>query len=198
MIAERTFLNENGFIVYRDYTALKRHFNSSYDYFKYNGKINTSFDTFVSRKDAYSFQKLSKKRDYKNIIISNLIENPRLWIGDLFEDSANVVYLNWKKRNDSISTHIKDNLSKLDDNFKSNFFIDQGKYPYVVDLYLQKQISIETLCVLTKLTNSQEYWSKSVVDKIVFPDIINKVNKYYPFIVYSQEKVKKIIKDHFF
>jgi hypothetical protein len=198
MIAEQTFLNENGFIVYREYNALKRHFTSTYDYFKYNGKINVSYESFISRRDAYSFQKLSKNRDYKNLMLSNIVENPKIWIGALFEESANDVYFKWKKRNDSITTHVKDELDKLNENFKSNFIVTNGNYPYITDLYLQKQISIETLSILTKLTNSQEYWSKSVVDKIIFPDIMNKIDNYYPFIIYSKEKVKKVIKDHFF
>jgi hypothetical protein len=195
----QTFLNEHGFDAYREYTALKRHFTTkSYDYHKYNGKINISFDNFISRRDAYSFQKLSKRRDYKNLILSNMIINPKLWIGDLLEETANANYLDWKRRTDSITAHIQDQLIKLKDDFKLNFISINGQYPHIVTLYLNKEVSLETFCVLTKITKSQTYWTTSVVDNVMFPGIMMKVDKYYPFLVYSSDKVKKVVKDHFF
>jgi len=198
MIAEQTFLTEQGFIAYREYLAMKRHFTSSYDYFKYNGRVNVSKESFMTRRDAYQFQRMSKKKDYKNLILSNIIENPKIWVGSLLEDSANEIYLSWRKRNDAITRHVTDSLNKLDDDFKTNFISTNGQYPHLVDLYLRKEISIEALCILAKLSNSVVYWQENVVDKVVFPDIINRIDKYHPFIVYSTEKVKKIVKDHFF
>lgn len=199
MITNQTFLNENGFQVYCDFRAMQQHFTTkSYDYFKYNGKIRASYDTFVTRRDAYQFQKLSKKRDHKSLILSNMIENPKIWVGSLLENEAESTYLAWKKRNDSITIHIKDQLSFLKDEFKNNFAVRNGSYPYVIDLYIQRGISLETLSILTSITNSKQYWLDNVVDKVLFPDIIFKIDKYHPFIIYSSEKVKKVLKDHFF
>jgi hypothetical protein len=198
MIIEQNYLNENGYKVYLEYMAIKKHFNSSYDYFKYNGKTRASYESFLARRDAYGFQKLSKKKDYKNFILANVIEDKRIWINSLLEDKADQIYFEWKKRNDAITFHVKDSLSKLKDDFKLNFIINDGNYPHIIDLYLQKEISIEVLCILTKITNSKVYWEKTIVDKVIFPDIMNKIDKYLPFIVYSEEKIKKVIKDHFF
>lgn len=198
MITEASFLNEHGLAAYQGYMAIKRHFTSSYDYFKYNGKVSVSFDTFRSRKDAYSFQRLSKKKDYKHLILANIVDNPKLWVGDLLEDKANEIYLAWKRRNDAITSHVQENLTKLNDDFKSNFVSLQGQYPKLIDLYLRREISLETTCILTKMTNSQEYWTKSVLDNVMFPDIMNRLDKYHPFLVYSKEKVKKVVKDRFF
>ena len=199
MITEQSFLNEKGLAAYKDYIAIKRHFTSSYDYFKYNGSVNASYESFIARRDAYSFQRLSKIRDYKNLILANIIENQKAWIGDLLEDNANQTYLQWKKRTDSITVHIKDNLDTMNGDFKSNFIVPQnGQYPKLIDLYLQKKISLEVTTILTKITASQEYWSKTIVDKTIFPDIMTKIDNYYPFLVYSPEKIKKVVKDHFF
>jgi hypothetical protein len=198
MITEASFLNEHGLAAYQEYMAIKRHFTSTYDYFKYHGKVSVSFDTFQSRKDAYSFQRLSKKKDYKHLILANMVENPKLWVGDLLEDKANEVYLAWKRRNDAITSHVQSNLSKLNDDFKSNFVSSSGQYPTLIDLYLRREISMETTCILTKMTNSQEYWAKSVLDNVMFPDIMKKLDNYHPFLVYSKEKVKKVVKDRFF
>jgi hypothetical protein len=197
-VAQYGSLNEVGFNAYVDYLALKRHFTSNYDYHKYGGKIKSSYDSFVIRKDAFSFQRLGKKRDYHNIILSNMVETPKLWIGDLLSQQSIDIHLEWKKRTDAITQHIKDELSQLDDDFQENFKVYGGSYPHIVDLRLRKAISMETFCILVKITNSQEYWSDKVVDKVIFPDIMKTIDDYYPFINFSQEKIKKIIKDHFF
>lgn len=198
MIAEQTFLTESGFTVYKDYLAIKRHFTTKYDYFKYNGKINASREKFETRRDAYQFQRLSRKKNYKDLILANVVIKPKLWVGEFFDDSAEQIYFDWKKRTDSITHHVQDSLSKLDDNFKANFVVRDGQYPHIIDLYMRKELSLETVTIMTALTNSSSYWRKNVVDKVVFPDIVEKLDKYNPFLVYSQEKLKKVVKNHFF
>lgn len=197
-LLQQNSLNETGYKAYVTYLALKRHFTSDYDYHKYHGKVNASFDSFVARKDAYSFQRLGKKSNVEGLILSNIIVNPKIWVGDLLDEEAQKKYLDWKKKQDAITQHVKENLSELDDGFQENFKVDRGQYPHIVDLYFRKAISLETLAILTKITNSQSYWEEKVVDKVVFPDIIKKLNDYHPFIIYSKEKMAKTIKDHFF
>ena len=197
-ILQPNSLNETGFNAYTEYLALKRHFTSSYDYHKYNGKVNASFDSYINRKDAFSFQKLGKQKDYKNILLANVVKNPKIWVGALFDQEAREIYLKWKQTQTSLTHHIEDQLSVLDDDFKSNFVVINGQYPHMVDLYLQKRISLETFSILVKFTNSKPYWEENVSDKVIFPDIIKTVDKYYPFLNFSTEKVKKVVKDHFF
>ena len=40
-----------GFKAYKLYLAVKNHFTTSYDYFKYNGKVNAKEDSFLKRRD---------------------------------------------------------------------------------------------------------------------------------------------------
>jgi cyclophilin family peptidyl-prolyl cis-trans isomerase len=197
-MVQNHFLNESGYKAYTEYLAIKRHFTSSYDYFKYNGAIKTSFDSFIARKDAYTFQRLSKRKDYSNFILSNVVENPKLWTGDLTDDSAEQTYLMWKKKTDSITSHIRSELNKMDNDLQSNFIVNKGHYPKIVDLYLQKIVSLETTTILMKMTNSRDYWKEKVLDNVLFPDIIKKLDKYHPFLIYNTEKIKKVVKDHFF
>jgi hypothetical protein len=198
LLGQKNLLNETGFKAYVEYLALKRHFTSSYDYHKYGGKVSATFDSFLVRRDAYTFQKLGKQQDYKGLLLSNIVSNPKIWVGSILEDSAKEQYLEWKRIQSSITNHVKESLETLDDDFKKNFVVSDGDYPHVVTLYLQKQVSLETLCILAKTTNSVPHWKENVSDNIVFPDILRKIDKYYPFINYSQEKVKKVIRDHFF
>ena len=60
-------LNETGYNAYIEYLAIKKHFTSSYNYHKYNGKVNASFETFVQRRDAFFFQKSVKNPTHKGL-----------------------------------------------------------------------------------------------------------------------------------
>ena len=54
---------------YRMYMAIRLHFHSkSYDYFKYNGKVRASNDSFYKRRDKYRFDHLSRQYNEKNIM----------------------------------------------------------------------------------------------------------------------------------
>ena len=72
-----------GYDAYELYLGIKLHFNSDYDYIKYNGKVNTNFDAFLKRKDKFQFAKLGSvyDKELKDFIVSNLI-NEDSWIGD--------------------------------------------------------------------------------------------------------------------
>ena len=54
-------LRMNEFEAYQKYIALKLHFTSDYDYFKYNGKTNVTLNSFNERKDKFHFKKIVKK-----------------------------------------------------------------------------------------------------------------------------------------
>ena len=46
---------------YRTYLAIRNHFKTDYDFFKYNGKMKVSNDSFLKRRDKFFFAKLERK-----------------------------------------------------------------------------------------------------------------------------------------
>ena len=74
---------------YKIYHALKLHFNSDYDYNKYNGKAKVTVDSYLKRKDKPFFAKVARKymtpENTKNFFISNFIVNPKGWVGNFNE-----------------------------------------------------------------------------------------------------------------
>ena len=78
--------DNSGFAAYALWNAIKLHFSSNYDYFKYNGKSNVTKTTFSTRKDKYSFYKLSRRYsldELKQYYIANLLVKDSQWIGDI-------------------------------------------------------------------------------------------------------------------
>lgn len=193
------YANDDSFRVYVNYLALKKHFETDgYDYHKYNGKIRASFDKFQTRPDAFFFYKLSKKEDPLKILLANLVVNPKAWIREIVEERGEENYLEWQRKMDSLTHIFKTELKKLKDDYYSNFVVKDGQHPYIMTLYLRKEISLETFAILTRLANVYALWENEIVDKFVARDIIRLSKKYYPFLEFNKEKFSKIVKEYFF
>ena len=184
---------KDAYEMYVYYLALKRHFTSSYDYHKYNGKINASITSFETRKDKFFFYKLSKRSDAKDFILANMVNDPKIWIGDIVGEEGEKIFTEWTKKQQSLSYVFKTELGKLDEDFDSNLITKDGQHPKLLRLHTSGNISQETLIIIDDLTNVFSYWSKKVLDKIIFPDILNRCNKYKPFLNYDKTKMKNIL-----
>ena len=189
----------SAFECYKEYVALRNHFTQpSYDYFKYNGKSRASIATFEARKDKLYFQKLAKQSDPSKYILANLIENPKSWIKDIaFSSSAENVYNDWLRRQQSLTYLFKEDIQKLNDDFNSNFICNDNQHPTIIRLYLQRKIVIETLIILVKMTSCYSYWAKKMQYDPVAQDVLTMIKKYTPFVSYDSEKIKNIVVDRF-
>jgi hypothetical protein len=190
---------DSGFNTYIDYLALKRHFETdSYDYQKYRGKVKGSIDSFRTRPDAFFFQKLSKETESHEKLLANIIKNPKVWIRDIIDDNGEKVFLDWKKRIESLTYTFQQDLNKLDEDYKSNYVVSNGQHPRLMILYMQKQVSLETITILFHISKVSAYWEKEIVDKFIARDIMRLLRKYYPFLEIDEKKFSKIVKDRFF
>jgi len=185
--------------VYRDYLALRNHFNSdSYDYFKYNGKGSANPSSFNSRKDRFFFEKVAKHRDPHNFMLANFVKDPKTWIRDIaYSEDSEKVYLDWVKRKESLTYLIRNDLDKLKFPFDSNFLVKDRQLSYILTLQLGNKINLETTCVLVDLVGCYGYWNKQLKDDVIWQDIGKMIKKYTPFISYDKAKVKKIVLDFF-
>jgi hypothetical protein len=185
------------FEAYKKFLALKSHFTSSYDYFKYQGKVSATSNAFETRKDKYHFYKLSKHKDPEKYLLSNFVEKDLKWVGDLFGEESEQVYMDWLKRQESLTYVFSNDIKKLLTNFDDNIIIRDGQHPPLLKMFLRKQISIETLIILNDIFNFFPHWNKKIEDTIIWPSIYNKCLKYKPFIQYNVFKCKKILKETF-
>lgn len=190
---------KQAFFLYTTYIALKHHFTTdTYDYFKYEGQVSANIDSFEKRKDKHMFYKLARMKNAEELLLANMVKKPTTYIYDLVENEESIsVYKNWKKRQESLSYVFKTEIGKLDDDFKSNFKVKNGQYPNVVKLYLQDEISLETVVILTDFAQCLPYWKANISDTLVWPDINRSIVKYRGFLDYDVEKIRKIILDRF-
>ena len=180
--------------VYIKYLALKSHFSDlNYDYFKYNGKVKAWRSTFDTRKDKYFFYKLSKKKDPIEYLVANFIGSNDFYIGNIRADESDQIYMDYKKRKESLSYVFKSDLSKMKENFNDNIVVPNNEHPYLLRLYMRGDISLETLTLINKCVNIFDYWDKELKDDIMWPDIKLKATKYSPFLNVDINKYREII-----
>ena len=184
----------NEFETYEKYVALKLHFTSEYDYFKYNGKTSVTPKSFNERKDKFHFKRLAKKYDDPTIIeyfIANIVDNKH-WIGNM--DLA--TYSQWQARIQSIEYIFSNDVEKLLTNvtdFDIIFNSDKGKHPKLVKAYLGKKISLETVIIFEKLLRFRKTFDKEIRDAIIWPKVSILIGKYEPFVEANISRCRKIL-----
>jgi hypothetical protein len=186
------------FECYVKYLALKQHFTrANYDYFKYHGRVKASEQSFETRKDKYFFYKLAKHPDATNFLLANMVSGSEFWIGDMREDSAEENYRNWKKRQESLSYIFKQDLTRLDQDFNTNFEIEKYGHPLLLRLYLRQEICIETMIILDMLVGYSASWEKELKKDLTWQAKYTIITKYRPFLSIKLDKMKSITLDYF-
>ena len=188
----------NAFEVYTEYLALKSHFSSpTYDYHKYQGKVNASPASFEKRPDRYQFMKLAKFKDPSNFLLANFVEGKyTTWIGDLLKTSGQDNYNKWLKRKQALSYTFEQDLSQLGDKFIPNLKVTEH-WPPLLQLYAKGKICIETLIIIDDITGCFDIWNSQIADPVAWPNIYMKAMKYKPFMEYDRTKFKDILVKHF-
>jgi len=198
----------NGFDVYKIYLAVKLHFTTdSYDYHKYEGKVNCKLETFTKNNARYFFHKLGTKYSKDDILcffVANFLSDSNKWIGDLTRNDGQDVYLDWKKRNDAFDYHFRSdcnyiindfNVRKL--SFDDGFNAFGGQHPRFLQLVLSKNISYETAIVFNETIGFSKRWDKEINEKVVWPIHSKRIKKYTQFVKYNPTTVKLIMKEVF-
>jgi hypothetical protein len=181
------------FEAYRVYCAIKRHFNSdTYDYFKYNKKVNASLKTFEKRKDKYFFFKLATHKDLEGFLVANLYRTDA-WVGDLVnQQAADRNYRQWLKRKESLSYLFRTEIEQIDD--LAAEIRTTGQHPELFKRYLSGEIGADTLIIINRLFKGCvfQYWKTKLSDPVWIEEY-RRLMKLTPFIVFDEDKYKSIL-----
>ena len=82
-------------------------------------------------------------------------------------------------------------------NFNNNFIVKNNEHPTLLKLYLGKDISLDTLCLLLEISGAKKHWDSKMQYDFIWDSLRIKVEKYSPFIKYEKDKIKQIIIDYF-
>lgn len=195
-------MTENtGFAAFALYNALKIHFSSdSYDFFKYNGKTNVSKQSFTTRKDKYSFYKLSRKyslEDLRDFYIANFLCGDVSWVGEMTGPDGEQNYKEWQKRNQRLTYQFEQDIIFLFESSGDCLHVDNGNHPYLLTMLMRGEVMIETVVILNDLMGFLPMWKKKIVDDIIWPTWCQRIEKYTPFVRYDKVKFKSIVKEQY-
>ena len=197
-----------GFDVFKVYLGVKLHFTTNtYDYVKYDGKVNCKLETFTKRNDRYFFHKLSKQygqTDILDFFVANFASDSKGWIGNLLQKDGKDVYLDYKKRKEAFAYHFRSDCVSIHTDFIRNnisfddgFVCHNGQHPRLLRLLIQKRAAQQTIIVLDHFLSFSKNWSKKITEKVVWPKISSTLTRLKPFIRYNETECKMIMKDVF-
>ena len=186
---------------YKLYNALKLHFETDYDAVKYNFKSNVSSQSFFKRRDKYFFAKIAKQyeKDLKGYYIANF-KHGVSYVGEMVNEVGEKNYIEHKKTLESLTRVFQNDINKLSEQkmeFDNLFQSQDGQHPLIIQLWMQEEITLETVVILNSLIGFIPRESKKISDTLIWPDIKRKIEKYTPFVNFNSTKCKLIILNGF-
>ena len=178
--------------------AINLHFNGTYDCFKYNFKTNITEKTYWKRPDKFQLTKIGKRFKSKDDIILYFAAHQiagNKFSGDMIRDEN--TYTQFLKRIDSISYLFKNELEGISDNGFDTLLEIEETYPKIIHYYLEDMVSLETVCIVNRLTGFIEKANLKISETILWPDLYKKISKYQSFLKVDDSKMRKIILDVF-
>ena len=192
---------------YTLYLAIKLHFTTpNYDYFKHNAKVNSSFNSFIKRNDRFFFHKLATKygENLRDYYVSNFVDRPKTWVGDLVRADGDTIYNKWRKYNESFSYNFRNDfvlISNVIDGVNIRFYdvfsFDSGQHPRLLRLLLSGKVSIQSVIIFDKILSFVNRWDKEIKETIIWPEKSFKIAKLKPFVSVNLTKCKFIMKEIF-
>lgn len=194
-----------GFDAFKTYLALRQHFTSDYDYFKYKGKVKAKIESFLKRKDKFFFRKLQKKYSKDELVdffVSNFIAKGDNWIGNLISKESEDNYETWRNNNESSTYRFSNDILFINDFCRTNdlqandlILVNDNDHPKLLLFYFQNKISIETLIILDRVLGFVRYWDAKL-DDVLWDEKKRLIYNYRSFVKYDLDKCKQIVKEN--
>ena len=168
------------------YLRLKHHFTDpEFDYFD-TTKSPLTYQHYVATPSKFSLERLARHADPRDYLVYNFVSYGDVTLEEVMKGGKyDITYLTRKKINESLTYSIKIAASTYDLSPKYHKFPD-----LLLELYLNKKISLEIYLVLTKIygitpTNTSD---KTTVKILKYLE-----RKYLPFISYNTEKIMDVV-----
>ena len=184
-------MTRDGYECYKMYLAVQRHFSTTYDYVKYNGKVNASKEAYSKRNDMYAFEKLTKliqKDEQMDFFVCHFIENPKMWIRNMSKQN----YELYKAKMKNFPQKFEEDLQYLSTYKPAELMAVANDIPVIHKLCINKKVDVETLIAMDHFFPFIDKHYEEVKVPIVFPDHIELLRNYRPFFV---KKITDIHKD---
>ena len=178
-------------ICFQYFMAIKLHFSTdSYDAIKYHFQTRTKQDV-SKRNDKHFYSRLARHPDPQGLMVSNLSNDPKLWVGKLFDPESIKRYRNWTKFREGLTYYFEEELKNL--NYTS-FKCQDNEHPDALKKYVGEEISIDTLVICNDYIKCFEKWDHVLHGDPIWEETKLPLMKYKPFVRYDNDKIRPILK----
>ena len=192
----------DGFKAYKYYIAIKLHFTKdAFDVFKNRGNVKGTREAFNARNDRYIFEKLARKYPVDKELIQFFVANFAYGndaVVYTYEEAEQYLF-EWNRRKQSITKVFSDDLSRiLMDAYKKKLKADSilnftsNQYPSILNLYLGKQIGLETIRIIDDNENMLTNWKNNSSMLLLWENEVRRVEKSKGFVKYDVDKIAKV------
>lgn len=174
-----------GYEAYKYYLALKLHFTTDkYDVFDQNGRVFCKKESFDKRNDRMLFERIAVKkstpREFIDFCVANFAHYNLQMMYD--QSEAESIHKSWIANKEKLSYLFMRECSTIANRCegKDPFRIEKG-VPVLMTMYLNGDVSIETMSILNKFEDYLKNWS--ALSFVWGPQFrtINKINKFVKF-----------------
>ena len=103
-------------------------------------------------------------------------------------------YTDYLKRIESLSYNFKNELQETSHMGFDSLLVQEGNdYPIIINLYLENTVSLETVCILNRLTDFIESANSNITETLLWPELYNKVVKFQQFLNFDKKKFIDLI-----
>ena len=85
-------------------------------------------------------------------------------------------------------TEVSDLIRKF--KIQTQLKVVDGQHPRLLKAYMSKDVSLETICIMDEIIGFTKDWETLISERVVYPDLHIKINKYKTFITYDHQKYK--------
>lgn len=179
---------------YTTMIAVKTHFSSGYDYFKYNGIVSATKESFLISKKKYAFVKLSRNWEETELpyflALTFMNHGKAIWVSEV---NKNLTYTkeftNWKNWQEQRMENFRSDLTIIQTKYKIETLDHFAKMMSAKDLqmpkifveYEERSIDLSTLIILDHQLDLFKTWNTHLQNNFLWDSFYEKVEKFKPF-----------------
>jgi hypothetical protein len=177
------------------YLAIKNHFTTDYDFFKYKGRLKNSvysYENLLKKNYHGAIYKLSKTYDAKHLcgyFVSNMLVQDGKHLFDV-DSEGKRIYADFIRRMESRSYIFKQDVNRvcmeLNKSKKTDFWdsthVYEGQHPLLFRMFVGSYLAPETMCILYQMKDFITEWDNKINDPVFYPVVVKQIRKLSPFV----------------
>lgn len=184
--------------ILRKHRAIKLDFTSeSFDYFKYNGKVNISPKALANKASYWSCVKISRLYPTDEAVQSLFVAcmlHDKFWIGNCTDEESKIFMQKHDRLSQSIGYVFTSEIDNLFASSSTPFKNAAGEIPEVLKSLMSEKLSYHSASVLDKYIGFSNVLDNSLgKDHVVWNSHRLKIKRLHRYIPHNKDRIKETL-----